>query len=107
MTYRVSVHFFGRYRPAIYQADSLRLAVGKARRAIAACDAAARDKLDSWLSDCAHKMESMHISGIATEHGGLGVSINQGAHDPWLDSALRRYGAFPGLDYSGAVSELA
>ena len=102
MTYSASVYFFGQFRPAHFESDNLSRVADMARAAVAQTDK--RDWITDRLSEGVKRLRRDGYSAFSCEHGPLGVSIAERAHDRFLDDLTADYPPYPGLDYSQAVN---
>jgi hypothetical protein len=102
--YTASITFFGRYRPAYFQADTVKHAVIAAQRAIVDCEQ--YNMLSRWLNEALAKVDAPKstCSSCSIDWGCYGVSLRQGPHDPFLDRATADYPSYPGLKYDGACN---
>lgn len=101
--YTVGIGFMGVFRPAYYQAGTLREAV---ETAIAASRGMAEaDKITALIEQCARNVRPRHCPYSSIEHGSLSVSIRRAPHDPFLDSVTRDMNPCPGLDYSQCANK--
>lgn len=101
--YTVGIGFMGVFRPAYYQAETLREAV---ETAIAASRGTAEaDKITAWIQQCARNVRPRHCPYSAIEHNNLSVSIRRAPHDPCFDSVTRDMPQCPGIDYSQCANK--
>lgn len=111
MAYTASIYFLGQYRPAHFEATSPTLAAGVAIAAMMNTERA--EQAREWLVYCAKRLrragQDGGYSSTSCEHGCFGVTVREGAHDPWLDRSLAEMPDCPGMDYSlsSAQRELA
>lgn len=96
--YTVGIGFMGVFRPAYFQAETLKevtsTAIAASRGMVEA------DKVATWIQQCARNVRPQHCTGYEIKQGGLSVSIRRAPHDPFLDSVTRNMPQCPGLDYS-------
>jgi hypothetical protein len=102
MVYSGSIHFFGEYRPAYFEADTILKLQSKMLEAIKS----ARDAqwFEERIRECTANIYRRGYAASAIEHGPRGVDISTRPHDPWLDSTFASFPAYPGLDYSAAIN---
>jgi hypothetical protein len=96
--YTIGIGFMGVFRPAYFQAETVKEAASKAIAASRGMVEA--DKITAWIQQCARNVRPQHCPYSAIEHGSLSVSIRRAPHDPFLDSVTRGMPQCPGLDYS-------
>jgi hypothetical protein len=99
MTYSGSIYFLGQYRPAYFQASSLKGLREKMRIAIQDMP---RDDWEffAWRIDNAIKeLRKPSCTGASHEHGCRGVSVSKRPHDPWLANIVAKLPAHETLLY--------
>lgn len=98
MIYSGSIYFFGNYRPAHFQAASV-----KALRA-AMLASIKQMNMDDWqyfafrIDDLAKQLRKNYTS-VSADYGARGVAMRKRPHDPFLDSVTRDLPEYPGLAY--------
>lgn len=96
--YTIGIGFMGVFRPAYFQAETLREAV---ETAIAASRGMAEaGKVAELVRQCSRNVRPRHCPYSAIEHGSISVSIRRAPHDPCFDGVTRDMPQCPGLDYS-------
>lgn len=100
--FTAKVYFFGKYRPAVFQAETLPVVYRQLQAAIAGD---ADDYFRQALPQL-HKAITGPIgySAVSREYGMRGIEIAKRPHDPFLDAVTRHLPPYPGVDYSGTVN---
>lgn len=105
MAHTFTVYFLGKYRPASFQGPTFEAAFWTLLEATADMDES--DRIADWAAMFAKQWKdrrtSPHYIRTSAEHGALGLSWAEEAHDPWLDRALSGMPACPGLKYDLAT----
>lgn len=100
--FTAKVYFFGTYRPAVFQAETLPEAYQLLQHAIAGDT---DDYFRKSLPELHKAMSSkINYSAVSREYGTRGIEIAKRPHDPFLDSVTRHLPHYPGVDYSGAIN---
>ena len=99
--FTIGISFFGQYRPAYFEGDTLGDALTAARRGV--FDMPDADWFLERLRDGRSAMKP-NCSAWSAEHGCRAVSFRRGAHDPFLDRVTRDMTPALGLDYSEAAN---
>lgn len=99
MIYSGSIYFFGNYRPAHFEALTI-----KALRA-AMLASIKQMNMDDWqyfafrIDDLAKQLRKNYTS-VSADYGARGVAMRKRPHDPFLDSVTRDLPEYPGLTYA-------
>ena len=96
----VTIAFFGRYRPAHYEAETVEAALKAARDAVKFCEPVTRDKVRDWIKGLERDAKHDSYTSASAEHGGLCVAWRRDKRDDFLDAITATLPAFPGLRYA-------
>ena len=99
MTYSGSIYFFGNYRPAHFEASSLKALRSQMLAALA------NMSQDDWqyfawrIDDIYGNLKRRNYASMSADYGARGVSMKKRPHDPFLDEITRDLPEYPGLNY--------
>jgi len=99
MTYSASLYFLGAYRPAHFEAKTIKTLAKTLIKAIEKMEPDSREFFASRILEGVKHMRTGNCSKFSAEYGSRGFCIKNQPHDPWLDELTAKLDPMPGLNY--------